>query len=57
MNSVLKGNFTAKKKVEAEAGAGDEIESEFERKALKRLGGSVAYVAKKKVNWDLKDET
>jgi hypothetical protein len=57
MNSVLKGNFTPQKKVEAGAGAGDKIESEFERKALKRLGGSVAYVAKKKVNWDLKDET
>ena len=57
MNSVLKGNFTPKKKVEVEAEAGDELEFEFERKALKRLGGSVAYVAKKKVNWDLKDES
>ena len=57
MNSVLQGNFTPQKKVEAGAEAGDKIESEFERKALKRLGGSVAYVAKKKVNWDLKDET
>ena len=56
MTSVLKGNFTPKKRVEAIAGTDDDLEREFERKALKRLGGSVAFVAKKRVNWDLKDE-
>lgn len=56
MSSVLKGNFETEKKVRASSDANSEsLESKFEREALKRLGGSIAYVAKKKVSWDLKD--
>ncbi|MBX3228116.1 MAG: hypothetical protein KIT84_27175 [Labilithrix sp.] len=54
MSSVLKGNFETKKKVEvADATEVPEtVEARFEREALKRLGGSIAFVAKKKVIWD-----
>lgn len=58
MSSVLKGNFQTQKsvdpakKTEAE---GEDLESLFEREAMKRLGGSIAFVSKKKVAWDLKD--
>lgn len=51
MTSVLKGNFKAKKEVEAEKKS-DDLESRFEKEALKRLGGSIAFVSKKKVKWE-----
>ncbi|MBI2236392.1 MAG: hypothetical protein HYU60_05470 [Magnetospirillum sp.] len=55
--SVLKGNFQPKKAVEATKEVqADDLESRFEREALKRLGGSVAFVSKKKVAWELKDD-
>ena len=54
MNDVLKGNFTTKKKVAAKD-EGDDLEARFEREALKHLGGSIAFVAKKKVKWDAGD--
>ena len=51
MPSVLKGNFEPKKKVELkEEAAQDDLESRFEQEALKRLGGSIAFVSKKKSN-------
>jgi hypothetical protein len=53
MSSILKGNFETKKPVEAEKAKTDEsVEARFEREALKRLGGSIAFVAKKKIMWD-----
>ncbi len=56
MPSVLKGNFqpakTVSAKTEAEA---DDLDSQFEREAMKKLGGSIAYVAKKKVKWAEED--
>jgi hypothetical protein len=53
MSSVLKGNFETKKEVKIEeAKADDSLEARFEREALKRLGGSIAFVSKKKVMWD-----
>lgn len=56
MSSVLKGNYQTGKTI----GAGkkkdpENLEEKFERAALKRLGGSIAYVAKKKVSWNLKE--
>lgn len=51
MPSVLKGNFVPEKKVVVEAES-DDLEARFEREALKRLGGSVAYVSRKRVTWD-----
>jgi hypothetical protein len=57
MSSVLKGNFTPAKKVEAKAAeAADDLDARFEREAMKKLGGSIAYVAKKKVKWADEDE-
>lgn len=55
MSGVLKGNYKAKKDVKAETKA-DDLESRFERQAMKRLGGSIAFVAKRKVNWDKKKD-
>ncbi len=52
MPSYLKGNFTPKNEVVAdEAKPADDLEQRFERKAMKRLGGSIAFVSKKKVKW------
>lgn len=51
---VLKGNFKTKKEVKIEDTTTDEsLEDRFEREALKHLGGSIAFVAKKKVVWDM----
>lgn len=54
MSSVLKGNFKTEKSVEVKREA-EKLEERFEREALKRLGGSIAFVKKKKVDWDLKE--
>jgi hypothetical protein len=53
-NDVLRGNFTPKKPVELKR-AEETLEDRFEREAQKHLGGSIAYVAKKKVVWDVKE--
>ncbi|WP_168185944.1 hypothetical protein [Magnetospirillum sp. ME-1] len=56
MSSILKGNFTPAKNVSIEQEKQpNDLESQFEREALKRLGGSIVFVSKKKVAWDLKD--
>ena len=58
MSSVLKGNFKTTNSVEAKAPEqADDLESRFEREAMKRLGGSIVYVAKKRVKWDVDGET
>jgi hypothetical protein len=57
MNSVLKGNFKPKNQVDVPAAVPETLEERFERAAFKRLGGSIAFVAKKKVMWDLKDKS
>jgi len=56
MADVLKGNFIPKKKVTVSEHEEGDLESRFEREALKRLGGSIAFGSKKKGKWDLKDE-
>ena len=56
MSEVLKGNFTPKKTVNAKE-PDDDLESRFEREAMRKLGGSIAYVAKKKVKWKVNDES
>lgn len=55
MSSVLKGNFTPMKNVEVEEKKEEKLEERFEREALKKLGGSIAFVRRKKVVWDVKD--
>lgn len=44
---VLKGNFTPRKPVEVSE-VKEDLTTQFEREALKRLGGSIAFVSKKK---------
>tara|TARA_B100000315_G_scaffold253100_1_gene291224 strand:- start:592 stop:801 length:210 start_codon:yes stop_codon:yes gene_type:complete len=58
MNEILKGNFKVKKKVLDQENKKDvnELEERFEREALSRLGGSIAYVSKRKVLWEEKDK-
>ena len=52
MPDILKGNFAPKKKVAIDDSKEDSLEERFEQEALKRLGGSIAFVSKKKVKWD-----
>jgi hypothetical protein len=44
---VLKGNFTPRNPVEVNE-VEENLTTQFEREALKRLGGSIAFVSKKK---------
>lgn len=55
MSDVLKGNFEPKKNVKAHVKE-EEAEEKFEREARKRLGGSIAFVSKQKVNWSEYDD-
>ncbi len=52
---ILKGNFKPKKSVTLEAPKEETLEQRFEREAMKRLGGSMAFVRKRQVEWDLDD--
>ena len=54
MSSFLKGNFQVKKNVGEKNETKKTLESRFELEALKHLGGSVAFVKKKKVDWNTK---
>jgi|GEM_PF-934310 hypothetical protein len=52
MSDFLKGNFKTKKNVQKqEQTRGDQINEEFERTALRRLGGSIAFVSRKGFVW------
>jgi hypothetical protein len=50
MTDILKGNFKPKREVEIKTET-ETLEGRFEREAMKRLGGSIAFVAKHKVMW------
>jgi hypothetical protein len=52
MSELLKGNFVTKHPVLDDCPHAT-LEERFEAAALKRLGGSITFVAKKKVIWDL----
>jgi len=53
MKEILKGNFKIKNKVSSSGSVKDDsLENRFEKEALKKLGGSIAFVSKKKVLWD-----
>ena len=56
MSDLLKGNFTTRNKVTDKVET-PSLEDQFETAALKRLGGSITFVAKRKVVWDLAAET
>jgi hypothetical protein len=56
MSEFLRGNFKTNKEVGSlEAKEKESLEERFEQEALKKLGGSIAFVSKKKVLWDDKD--
>ena len=46
MSDVLRGNFKPKHSVDVQQE--EDLNTQFEREALKRLGGSIAFVSKKK---------
>ncbi len=52
--TLIKGNYKLKKIEKKRISKEEELEEKFEKEAHKRLGGSMVYVAKKKVNWSLK---
>ncbi len=52
MNELLKGNFRPREEVKAADKASQSLEERFESEALKHIGGSMVYVAKRKVVWD-----
>jgi hypothetical protein len=52
MSDVLKGNFKPRDAVKVEKKPLD-LNAQFEREALKRLGGSIAFVSKKKFLYGL----
>jgi len=56
MSSYLKGNFEAKGDVESPSNKVDSASDDFEEAALRRLGGSIAYVSRKKFLWQGEDE-
>ncbi len=51
MSEVLKGNFKPAKPVVDKAEKEENLEDQLEKAAKKRLGGSIAYVAKRRVDW------
>lgn len=50
MDELLRGNYPIEQPQQAEP-AQRTLEDEFELAALKRLGGSITFVAKRKVVW------
>lgn len=48
MGDIMKGNFKPRKQVKRSKVEEDDLNAQFEREALKRLGGSIAFVSKKK---------
>ena len=54
--SLLKGNFKVKKPVKKKVDRQKKLEEIFEKSAKQRLGGSMVYVTKSKVNWDLDEK-
>jgi hypothetical protein len=48
MAQILRGNFEPRKRPNVELPSTDDLTSRFEAEALRRLGGSIAFVSKKK---------
>ncbi|HEC20838.1 MAG TPA: hypothetical protein ENI97_16100 [Gammaproteobacteria bacterium] len=55
MSDLLKGNFDTAKPVVDNSEDGQTLEQRFEKEALKKLGGSIAFVAKQEVVWGDED--
>ena len=58
MSKLIKGNFNVKNEIKDEKNldSSDTLEDQFEKEALKRLGGSIAFVSKRKVLWEEKEK-
>lgn len=52
MSDILKGNFKTREDVKITEKTDQSLEERFESEALKHIGGSMVYVAKRKVVWD-----
>ena len=53
MKEFLKGNYKVDTEIkETVADERSQLETEFERKALSRLGGSICFVSKKSFIWN-----
>lgn len=59
MNELLKGNFDVKRKVELNEKKDEatEIISEFRKKALESIGGSMVFVEREKLFWEDTEST
>jgi hypothetical protein len=57
MSNLLKGNFNTEKPVVDTESTEESLEQRFEKEALKKLGGSIAFVAKQEVLWDDEDKS
>ena len=55
MSELLKGNFEVEKKVQYEKSE-ETLEERFEKEALQKLGGSIAFVSKRKVMWNYQEK-
>jgi hypothetical protein len=51
MSELLRGNFQVKNKVELKEEETD-IDSEFRKKAISSVGGSMVFVERNKLVWD-----
>jgi hypothetical protein len=57
MKEFLKGNYKVDTEIkETVADERSQLETEFERKALSRLGGSICFVSKKAFIWNGESE-
>ena len=58
MSNVLKGNYKVEIEVKDEKKKNNtnELEDRFEKEALKHLGGSIAFVSKRKVLWEEREK-
>jgi len=54
--NFLKGNYKLKNKIKIKKLSKEQkLEKAFEANANKRIGGSMVYVSKDKVNWNLEE--
>ena len=51
MSKILKGNYKLKNKIEEEESK-TSIESDYRRKAINSIGGSMVYVERTPLKWD-----
>ena len=57
MHDLLKGNFKTKSDVKSSDESDGAMDEKFEKEAMKHLGGSIAFVRKKKILWDENEQS